>query len=140
MATYQSDIKTISSSEEVVFNVLSNLESLSKLQNNDEFEEYVQIIDVKPDACILEVKQLGRIGLRIDQKTPYDSIQFAFTEVPIAIQASINLNKIDTESTAIQFVIDAELPKMLQIMFDKKLRKGVEILSDLFEKVLNKNI
>ncbi len=140
MATYQSDIKTISSSEEVVFNVLSNLESLSKLQNNDEFEEYVQIIDVKPDACSLEVKQLGRIGLRIDQKNPYDSIQFVFTEVPVAIQASINLNKIDTESTAIQFVIDAELPKMLQIMFDKKLRKGVEILSDLFEKVLNKNI
>lgn len=140
MATYKSDIKTISSSEEVVFNALSNLESLAKLQNSDEIEEYVQIIDVQPDSCVLEVKQFGRIGLMIEDKTPYDSIQFAFTELPVAVQAEIKLDKINVESTAIQFVVNAELPKMLQMMFDKKLRKGVDVLSDVFEKVLNKNI
>lgn len=140
MAVYQSEIKTISSSKEVVYDTLSNLESLAQIQSKEDIEGYVKIIDLSENACMLEIKQLGRVGMTIADKIAYDSIQFVFSELPVEVQAEIKLDTMETDKTAMQFVIQAELPKMLQFMLDKKLKQGVEILSDLFAKALNTNI
>ncbi len=140
MAVYLSDIKTISSSKEVVFNVLSNLESLAKIQASENLNEYFRLVNISTNSCTLEINKLGRVGLNVIEKTPYHSIKFSSFDSPVHLDAEIKLNKISDESTAIQFVIDADMPKMLQMMFDKKLRKGVNVFADIFEQVLNKHI
>lgn len=140
MAVYKSEFKTISSSREVVFDVLSNLESLAKIQENESLDEHVSVLDVTADTCLLEIKQLGRVKLSIAEKSPVDSIKFVFSELPVDVEAEVNLHPVTEESTVIQFVINAELPKMLKFMLDKKLEKGVETFAEVFEEVLNKHI
>ena len=45
MTTYESDIKTISSSEEMVFGILSDLNNLKKLQDNKELSEKIKDLE-----------------------------------------------------------------------------------------------
>ncbi|MFT3751509.1 MAG: hypothetical protein QM800_01020 [Paludibacter sp.] len=51
MTTYESEIKTISSNEEVVFGILSDLNNLKKLQENPALADKVKDIQFDTDSC-----------------------------------------------------------------------------------------
>jgi hypothetical protein len=140
MTTYQSDIKTISSSEEVVFGMLSDLNNLGKLGDIDKLQGKFRVVEYNTDSCLLELSQFGKVGFRIVDKTPYKSIRFETSYLPVEVNAEIKLDELSTNQTQMQLLLHANLPSVLKMMLNKQLEQGINVLADLFEKLLNNKL
>jgi hypothetical protein len=140
MTTYQSDIKTISSSEEVVFAILSDLNNLGKLDNINNVEGKFRVVEYNADSCLIELKQFGKVSFRVAERVPYHVIRFETSYLPVEVSAEIKLEALASDQTQMQLLLHANLSSMLKMMLNKQLEQGINVLADLFEKILNKKL
>lgn len=141
MTKYESDIKTISSNEEVVFNVLSDLTNLEKVKDMPEVADKLKDAEFTQDTISFTVDGLGKIGFRIIEKEPYNTIKFAADNIPVDINMWIQLKQKDENDTRMKLTLKADLPMMIKMMADKKLKEGINMIADMLADALNaKNI
>lgn len=138
MTTYESDIKTISSNEEMVFGVLSDLTNLQKLAENPALTEKVKDLQFDADSCSFTVDGLGKIGFRIIEREPFKTIKFESEQSPIMVNMWIQLKQVDENDTRMKLTLKADLPSMIKMMVDKKLKEGVNAIADALANALNK--
>jgi len=138
MTTYESDIKTISSNEEVVFGILSDLNNLSKLQNNPSLKDKAKDIQFDTDSCSFSVEGFGKVGFRIVEREPFKTIKLASENAPVEVNVWIQLKKVDENDTRMKLTLKAELPTMIKMMVDKKLKEGINSIADMLAKTLSK--
>lgn len=136
MTTYQSVIKTISSSEEVVFGILSDLSNLKKVADNPEFSSKVSDLQYDEDSVSFGVPGFGRLGFRITERIPYCKIKMISENAPVSINIDVNLNALSESSTSMQLVLNADLPAMIKMMVGSKLQDGVDKIADLLSVAL----
>ena len=142
MTTYESDIKTIFSSEEAVFNQLSDLNNLGKLQNLD-FEGKDQVADklkdmqFDTDSVLFNVEGFGRVGLRVIEREPNKTIKFVGDGTPVAANFWIQLKSVSENETKMKLTLKAEIPMMIKMMVDKKLKEGVNMIADVIAKAVS---
>ncbi len=75
MTTYESDIKTISSSGEVVFNILSNLSNFNNLQNlnadaQEKLNQMLKDVEFDEDSCRFTVRS-RKIWYALDREKAF---------------------------------------------------------------------
>lgn len=140
MTKYESEIKTISSSEEVVFGILGDLNNMGKLKGQEPIAEKLKILDCDIDSCLLEVEGIGQVGFRIIEREPYKTIKFESFHLPVEMHAWIQLKQVTTNDTKMRITLAAELPPMIKMMLNNKLSKGINMLADFFESYLNTQI
>ena len=75
MTTYESEIKTISSSEEMVFGILSDLKNLEKIAQNPSLKDKVKNLEFYTDSCSFSVEGFGTVGFRIIEREPFKTIK-----------------------------------------------------------------
>jgi hypothetical protein len=138
MTTYESDIKTISSNEEVVFDILSDLNNLKKIQEQNPPTDKVKDLEFDTDSCKFVVEGFGKIGFKIIEREPNKTIKFESENAPVAVNVWIQLKQIEENKTAMKLTVKADLPAMIKMMVDKKLKEGVNMVADLLAKGLNK--
>lgn len=144
MTTYESEIKTISRQQEVVFNLLSDLNNLKAFQenaaaqDNEKFKEYVKDIEFDSDKIMFSTAGVGRVGFRIIEREPCKTIKMETENSPIAANAWIQLLPYGESETKIKVTIKAELPMMVKMMVDSKLKKGVNAIADVIAEALNR--
>lgn len=139
MTTYESDIKTISSNEEVVFGILSDLNNLQKLQENPALNDKVKNLTFDADSCSFTVEPVGKVGFRIIEREPFKTIKLTSENSPIAINLWIQLKATSDNQTAMKLTLKADLPMMIKMMVDKKLKEGINTIADLLAKTLSKS-
>lgn len=137
MTKYESETKTISSSEEVVFGILGDLNNMGKLKNQEHIAEKLKILDCDKDSCLLEVEGIGKVGFRIIEREPYKTIKFESFHLPVEMNAWIQLKQVTINDTKLKVTFAAELPPMIKMMLNNKLEKGINMLADFFENYLN---
>ncbi|ADQ80046.1 hypothetical protein Palpr_1907 [Paludibacter propionicigenes WB4] len=138
MTTYESDIKTISSNEEVVFGILSDLNNLKKIQEQNPPTDKVKDLEFDTDSCKFVVEGFGKIGFKIIEREPNKTIKFESENAPVNVNVWIQLKQIEENKTAMKLTVKADLPAMIKMMVDKKLKEGVNMVADLLAKGLNK--
>lgn len=138
MTTYESDIKTISSNEEVVFGILSDLNNLRKIQEQAPATDKVKDLEFDTDSCSFVVEGFGKIGFRVIEREAFRTVKFESENAPVKVNVWIQLKPIDEHQTAMKLTIKADLPTMIKMMVDKKLKEGVNMVADLLAKSLNK--
>ncbi|HZK69274.1 MAG TPA: SRPBCC family protein [Paludibacter sp.] len=138
MTTYESDIKTISSNEEVVFGILSDLNNLKKIQEQAPATDKVKDLEFDTDSCSFVVEGFGKVGFRVIEREPFKTIKFESENAPVKVNVWIQLKPVDENQTALRLTIKADLPTMIKMMVDKKLKEGVNVVADLLAKSLNK--
>ena len=138
MTTYESDVKTISSNEEVVFGVLSDLNNLSKFKDNPALKEKAKEMEFDTDSCSFAVEGFGRIGLRIIEREPYKTIKFATDNAPVQANLWIQLKHATESTTHMKLTLKADIPMMIKMMVDKKLQEGINGIADVLAKALSK--
>jgi hypothetical protein len=138
MTTYESDIKTISSNEEVVFGILSDLNNLKKIQEQAPTTDKVKDLEFDTDSCSFVVEGFGKVGFRVIEREPFKTVKFESENAPVKVNVWIQLKQIDENQTAMKLTIKADLPTMIKMMVDKKLKEGVNVVADLLAKGLNK--
>ena len=137
MTTYESDIKTISSNEEVAFGILSDLRNLEKLQENPSLKDKAKDIQFDSDSCSFVVEGFGKMGFRITEREPFKTIKLASEKAPVEINVWIQLKRVSENETALKLTLKAELPMMIKIMVDKKLKEGINVIADILVKTLS---
>jgi len=138
MTTYESDIKTISSNEEVVFGILSDLNNLKKIQEQAPTTDKVKDLEFDTDSCSFVVEGFGKVGFRVIEREPFKTVKFESENAPVKVNVWIQLKQIDENQTVMKLTIKADLPTMIKMMVDKKLKEGVNVVADLLAKGLNK--
>ena len=137
MTTYESDIKTISSNEEVVFGILSDLNNLKQIQDKTALTDKVKNLQFDTDSCSFEVTGIGKVGFRIIERESFKTIKFESEHAPVKVNAWIQLIKVSDNETHMKLTLKAELPTMIKMMVDKKLKEGVNMVADVLVKVLS---
>lgn len=142
MTTYESEIKTISRPQEMVFNTLSDLSNLQKFQNpniegSEKAAEFFKDITFDSDSMNFSVTGIGRVGFRIIEREPFKTIKLEAENSPIAANGWIQLAPISENETKIKVTIKADLPMMIKMMADSKLKKGVDVIAEAIAKALS---
>jgi len=142
MTTYESDVKTISSSGEVVFNILSNLTNFSNLQNMNpdaqgKMSEMLKDIEFDADSCRFSVEGIGRVGLRITERDPFKTIKLEAENSPFVVNGWVQLVEVSENDTRLKLTLKAEMPMMIKMMADGKLKKGINTIADALVQFLN---
>ena len=138
MSTYESDIKTISSSEEMVFGILSDLNNLSRIADNPELSTKVKDLQYDTDSCSFGVEGYGRVGFRIIEREAFKTIKLESENSPIPINVWIQLKQVAENDTKLKLTMSAELPAMIKMMLDSKLKSGINSVADVLAKALSK--
>ena len=137
MTTYESDIKTISSSEEMVFGILSDLNNLKKLQDNPALADKVKDLKFDTDSCSFSVDPVGKVGFKIIEREPFKTIKFESENSPVKVNVWIQLKQVEENDTKLKLTLKADLPMMIKMMVDKKLKDGINAIADVLAKALS---
>ena len=137
MTTYESDIKTISSNEEVVFGILSNLNNLKNIIKQTTLADKVKDLQFQTDSCSFQVEGFGKMGFRIIEREPFKTIKLRSEQAPVEINVWIQLVKKDENDTQMKLTLKADLPVMIKMMIDKKLKEGINLIADVLAKALS---
>ena len=137
MTTYESDIKTISSNEEMVFGILSDLNNLKKIQEQAPLTDKVKDLQFDTDSCSFVVEGFGRVGFRIIEREPFKTVKFESEKAPFQVNVWVQLKQMQANETAMKLTLKADLPMMIKMMVDKKLKEGINMVADLLVKALD---
>ncbi len=138
MTTYESELKTISSSGEMVFDILSDLTNLKKLANSQAFNEKAKDIKYDSDSCSFTVDGFGRIGFRILERIPSSKITMASENAPVQFNIDVEIVHLSDNESTLKLFLNAELPSMIKMMVGSKLQNGVNSIAELIAKMFNK--
>ncbi len=137
--TYESSVKAIPSNEEVVFRALSNLNNLEALKSRIP-QDKLEDLQFDTDSVSFNVAGIGRIGFRIIDREPNKTIKFETENSPITVNVWIQLKQLAENDTRMKLTLRADLPSMVKIMVDKKLKDGIEQIATVLAAVPYANI
>jgi len=140
MTTYESEPKTISSSGEMVFNILSDLTNLQKLASNPTFAEKAKDMRYDSDSCSFAVDGFGRIGFRIVERSPSTKIVMASENAPVSFQVDVIIGHLSENESTLKLIMNAELPAMIKMMVGSKLQDGVNAIAELLAATQNSKL
>lgn len=129
MTSYESEIKTISSNEEVVFAVLSDLSRLESVRDKLPTDK-VSGVSISKESVRFTVNGIGEIGFRIIDKEPYKTIKFESEQLPFVVNVWIQLKQVAENDTRMKLTLRAELPTMIKMMLGNKLGEAVNKMAD----------
>ena len=138
MTTYESDIKTISSNEEVVFSILSDLNNLKVILEQTPLTEKIKDLQFQTDSCSFVAEGFGKMGFKIIEREPFKTIKLQSEHAPVEINVWIQLKMSDENVTQMKLTLKADLPVMIKMMIDKKLKEGINLIADILAKALSK--
>jgi len=141
MTNYESEVKTIFSNIEKVFNQLSDLTNLESLLdgNKSGVKDKLKDLQFDADSFNFSIETFGKIGFRIIERKPFEIVKFQSEYFPVKMNAWIRLNETAENETNMKLSIEADIPLMIKVMVDSKLKEMVNLLADTISSALNMN-
>lgn len=140
MTTYESEIKTISSSEEMVFGLISDLTNLQLLKDDERVREKLSDLTFDTDSCSFTVDMLGKIGFRIVEREPFKTVKMEVFDVPVQMNFWIQLKQVTESETKMKLTLKAEMPMMIKMMVDSKLKEGISMIAGYLAEGISKKL
>ena len=129
MADFISEVKTIPHSDDKIFEMLSDLSNLERVQDRipqDKIKNFV--FDV--DTCNFTVDPLGSVEFRIIERDPNKTIKFSTTNSPIPVLMWIQLKQVAENETKLKVTLRADLNPFIKPMVSKPLQEGINKIAD----------
>ena len=137
METYESNVVEIQASAQQIFAKLSNLENLQPLLANlpAEATEKVKDIAVTADTCKFTIENFGQMGFKIIEREPNKTIKFTGDNTPVEVYLWIQLVEKEAYLSKMKVTLKADVPFMLKMMVNSKLKDGVNQIATLLSKI-----
>lgn len=129
MTTYESEVKTIASGAEMVFGLISDLNNLQLLKDDPRVQEKLSDLTFDTDSCTFSVDMLGKVGFRIVGREPFSTVKMEVFDVPVQMNFWIQLKQVSDNDTKMKLTLKAELPMMIKMMVDSKLKEGINLIA-----------
>jgi carbon monoxide dehydrogenase subunit G len=129
---FESRVGSISSSDEKIYNFLSNFNNFKNFIPADKVENF----ESSEDSCKFKVPGMGGIGLRIVEREPFKTIKVSGDGMANQqFLLWIQLKQMDEADTKIKLTLKADLNPMIKMMASKPLQEFLDKLVDAMEKI-----
>lgn len=129
MTKFESAVKLIPASQNVVYERLSDLSNLDKIKDRLP-QDKVKNLSFDADSLSIEVPPAGKIVLQIVEKEPCKCIKFATTTSPIPFNLWIQLLPVTEAECKMKLTIGMELNPFMKAMVQKPLQEGLEKMAE----------
>ena len=128
---YESKIGQIWHSDQKVYAVLSNLENLNRFAELIP-KDKVKELEISSDCIRMKVDGLAqKFAIRIVEKEENKTLKFGVENLPMDVNMWIQLKSMAEQDTRIKLTIKADIPMMFRMMFEKKLKQGLDQAVDM---------
>ncbi len=154
MAKYESGIKQVPYSQEIVYAKLSDLTNLAalkdKMNNPDaaamagqqvseeqmsQAREMLEKMEATTDTLSVQLPMVGNLVIRIIEREEPKLVKFASEKSPIPITLWIQLLPTSADSCKMRVTLEAELNFMFKAMIGGKLKDGVDKFADMLASI-----
>jgi len=111
---------------------------LKELLGNTPLNDKVKDLQFQPDSCSFVVEGFGKMGFRITEREPFKTIKLQSEKAPVDLNVWIQLVQRAENDTQMKLTLKADLPAMIKMMIDKKLKEGINLIADILAKALSK--
>ncbi|NCC10075.1 MAG: SRPBCC family protein [Bacteroidia bacterium] len=134
MAKFESSIKTISSSQERVYEKLSDLNNLEAVKDRLP-QDKVKDISFDTDTLSFNVAPVGQLTLKIIEREPCKCIKFESVNSPLPFNLWIQLVPVTDQECKIRLTINVEINPFMKAMVQKPLQDGLEKMVEMLSMV-----
>ncbi|MBQ1581201.1 MAG: SRPBCC family protein [Prevotella sp.] len=134
MSKFESSIRQIEYPQQIVFQGLSNLDNLSKVQDRIP-EDKAKDLSFDNDSVSINVPPVGKITLRIVEREEPKTIKFETVESPLPFNFWIQLLPVTETSCKMKLTIKADLNPFIKAMVSSHLQDGIEKIADVLQMI-----
>ncbi len=134
MTKFESSIKEIPYSSELVYSKLSDLNNLEAIKDKIP-EEKAKDLTFDTDNVSVSVHPIGKIALQIIEREPTKCIKFETTSSPAPFNLWIQLVPTSETSCKVKLTLGAQLNPFIKGMVQKPLQEGLEKIVELLSKL-----
>lgn len=134
MSKFESTIRQINYPQEVVFQGLSNLDNLSKIQDRIP-DDKANDLSFDNDSVSINVPPVGKITLKIIEREEPKTIKFETAESPLPFNFWIQLLPVTESSCKMKLTLKADLNPFIKGMVSKPLQEGIEKIADVLQMI-----
>lgn len=128
---YESKIGKVNASAGSVYAVLTNLENLQRFADvipQDKIKE----LEISRESIRFKVEGLGpKITIKIVEKEENKLIKYGAENIPIPLNAWIQLKEVDAHDTRMRITIKTDVPMMLRMMLNAKMQTSLDQAIDM---------
>ena len=134
MSKFESSIRQIDYPQQIVFQGLSNLDNLSKVQDRIP-EDKAKDLSFDNDSVSINVPPVGKVTLRIVEREEPKTIKFETVESPLPFNFWIQLLPVTETSCKMKLTIKADLTPFIKAMVSSHLQDGIEKIADVLQMI-----
>ena len=128
---YESKIGQVNANAADVFAVLTNLENLQRFAEHIP-QDKVKELEITRDTIRFKVDGLAqKISIGIVDQEENKMIKYGAENIPIPLNAWIQLKQMDEMDTRMRITIKTDMPAMFRMMLEKKLQTGLDQAVDM---------
>ena len=131
MAEYVSDVKRIGAYAHMVFGKLSDLSNVETMKDKIPAEAGLKDLTCDKDSISFNVNPVGNVKFKIIEREEPKTIKFAADGSPIEVNMWIQLVEKEENLTKMRLTLKADLPMMVKMMVDGKLKDGINKVADV---------
>jgi hypothetical protein len=129
MTQFESSVKMVPCSQQVVYNKISDLNNLEAVKDKLPASKINNFIfDVDSVSC--DVSPVGTVCIRIIEREEPKFVKFETVKAPFPFNLWIQIVPVDDCSCKIKLTIKAELNVFIKGMVSKPLQEGLEKIAD----------
>jgi carbon monoxide dehydrogenase subunit G len=134
MTTIESKIGTIKTNAGRVYERISDLSRLEGLKEQIP-QDKVSDWEVTADTLSFTVAGMAKVNLRIVEREPDKTIKIAGDGAGMEFNFWIQLIQADENDTRVKLTFRSELNAMMKMMFEGKIKSGLDKMVEGFEKI-----
>jgi len=131
MTKIESTIREIAYSQQAVYNMLSDLSNIQKVQDKIP-QEHIKDLTFTSDSISIST-QMGAVKMVIANREEPKEIKFETQESPLPFNFWIQILPVDETSSKIKLTIKADLNPFIAGMVKKPLQEGIEKIADALQ-------
>ena len=131
MTKIESTIREIAYSQQAVYNMLSDLSNIQKVQDKIP-QEHVKDLTFTSDSISISTP-MGAVKMVIVNRDEPKEIKFETQESPLPFNFWIQILPVDEPSSKIKPTIKADLNPFIAGMVKKPLQEGIEKIADALQ-------
>lgn len=152
MTTFESKVKTILTSPDTIYRLLSDFSRFSPAVFNtdnikdmipsnipgaDSFRDKIKGFRATEDKCLIIIENQGEVGLKIIEREENKTIKVTGENIPFEFYLWFQLKEVAPNETKMKLTIKAELNMMYKFMLSGMIEKQIDKLADLIASQFN---
>ena len=126
---FESSVKQIPYPQQAVYDMLSNLENISKVMDRVPADK-IQDISFDRDHVSMSVDPVGAIKLAVCEREEPKCIKFQTEKSPVPFYVWIQMLPVTDTTSKMKITAEADLNPFIKTLVQKPLQDGVEQIAD----------